>query len=221
MKCGVILYHSNINALYKKRWIDACLDSILAQTYNDFEFYEINYGDDGYSILTNINSHKKYFWNIKMLNYADAMNFILDKAFENCDFVFNINLDDCYQNNRFDVQLKYLKDGYDIVSSDFVYIEEVNNDKDDIIFHMNIKNNIKNHDDIGINLNKKHNVIAHPCVAYSKKFWLNSNNRYDINKVPAEDLDLWIKAFNNNYKFYICDEILLYYRIHTKQSSNI
>lgn len=220
MKCGVILYHSNINTLYKKRWIDTCLTSILSQTYNDFDFYEINYGDDSNSILSTINSHKKYFWNNKMANYADAMNFILDKAFENCNYVFNINLDDYYRNDRFDIQLKYLNEGYDIVSSDFVYIEE-NGDVDNIKLHMNIKENARTYQDIGNCLNRNHNVIAHPCVAYNKNFWMDSNNRYDINKVPVEDLDLWIKSFNNNYKFYICDDVLLYYRIHNKQSSNL
>lgn len=220
MKCGVIIYHSNINSLYKKRWIDACLNSIVNQTYKNFCFYEINYSGLGESVLSEINSHKKFFWNVKLINYADAMNFILDKAFDECDFVFNINLDDYYRTDRFEIQLKYLNDGYDIVSSDFVYIEE-NNDVDNIKLFMNIKRNIKNHNDIGINLNDRHNVIAHPCVAYNKKFWIDSNNRYDISKVPVEDLDLWIKLFNNNYKFYICDENLLYYRIHSKQSSNI
>ena len=56
MKIAVILFHSNIKQLYKQRWIDTCLDSIINQTYNDFTFYEINYGGDGYSVLEN----KKY-----------------------------------------------------------------------------------------------------------------------------------------------------------------
>jgi hypothetical protein len=218
MKKGVILYHNNIQKLYDNRWIDKCIHSMVNQTDNDFTFYELNYNGDSNSVVKN-NSQKLKFWSKKMSNYAEAMNFLLDKSFnDGCDYVFNTNLDDYYALNRISSQLDMmLEQDLDIVSSDFSYIQERKENgisEDVVILFKNIeKNNIKD------NLMKRHNVIAHPSVCYNKRFWLDNNNRYDINKVPQEDLDLWIRSINNGYKFGIHEKVLLYYRIHEKQSS--
>ena len=144
------------------------------------------------------------------------MNFIITKAFEDgCDLVFNTNLDDYYHSDRIEIQSKVITNGnYDIVSSDFCYIEETEDEKDEITKYMNMwqyKDYIKE------NLLAGHNVIAHPSVCYSKNFW--KFNKYDIFKTPAEDLDLWQKTIIKGFKFFIASEILLYYRIHKKQSS--
>ena len=77
--------------------------------------------------------------------------------------------------------------------------------------------NIKSFGDIKTNLDSDHNIIAHPSVAFSKKFWSDELNRYNINNVGREDLDLWKSSINRGYKFYIAEEILLNYRIHGNQ----
>ena len=206
MKVGVVIYHKDIDKIYDSRWVDKCLESIKNQTFSDYQIYEINYAADMDCLI------KANCYQIELSNYAEAMNFIISKAFEDgCDYVFNVNLDDYYHPTRFEKQLEKLKEGYDIVSSDFCYIDEDNN----ITHHKNICK----HGDIKENLLRNHNVIAHPAVAMSKNFW--NSNRYDITKTPQEDLELWKVAIQNGYKFYIIDEELLYYRIHEKQVSNV
>ena len=97
MKKGVIIFHSNIKDIYNSRWISKSVNSMINQSDNDFMFYEINYGDDDESVIPNNCNIEKRFWSIKLSNYAEGMNFILDKAFEDgCDYVFNTNLDDYY-----------------------------------------------------------------------------------------------------------------------------
>lgn len=208
MKACVILYHKNINKIYKKEWIDECINSILYQTYKDYYVYDLNYGGDDFNFssffVKNYKSFKKEF-----NNHVGAMNFLLDKCLEdNFDAVFNINLDDYYDENRFQIQLDKIKEGYDIVSSDFNIYRNKNGDGfelyDSMIFH-----NI----DILNEFNKDNNVIAHPCVCYSRNFILN--NRY-LDEIPREDFNLWKRSINN-YKFYICDKILLNYRVHENQ----
>jgi len=221
MKKGVILYHSNIKSIYKDRWISKSINSMLDQSDNDFTFYEINYGGDDYSVIPENSNIDKKFWSQKLSNYAEAMNFILDEAFnDNCDYIFNTNLDDFYHKDRIKLQTKMITElDYDIVSSDFCYItERINNQifEDPIIEYKNILQ----YGDIKTNLNFKHNVIAHPSVCYNKRFWNDTNNRYDITKTPEEDMDLWIQSINNGYKFGIHKDVLLYYRIHNNQSSN-
>ena len=205
MKIAVILFHSNIKQLYKQRWIDTCLDSIINQTYNDFTFYEINYGGDGYSVLENKKyEQKSKFWNLKKNNHAEAMNFLFDRVSEDdCDLVFNINLDDFYDLRRFEIQIDFAKQGYDITSSDFSY-------NDNLLFDMNVSD----YKDINFILKNHLNIIAHPSVCYSKNFV--KNNRYDSNRIPEEDWDLW-KRTCDKYKFTIINEVLLYYRRHSKQ----
>lgn len=217
MKKGVILYHSNIKHIYKDRWIKKSIESMLNQTDSDLWFYEINYGGDNLCILNDYNVHKK-FWSIKMENYAQAMNFILDASFEdNCDLVFNTNLDDYYRSDRVEMQTKeIITSGYDIVSSDFCYISEDEFENDNIILNMNMKY-YQLH--IRQNLMIDHNVIAHPSVCYNKTFWSEKSNRYDITKTPQEDLDLWKRAINNGFSFKIIPEVLLYYRRHINQVS--
>lgn len=220
MKKGVILFHKNIQKIYDNRWVEKSVNSMINQTINNVTFYEINYGNENYSVIPNNHDIKKYFWSENFINYAESMNFILDKAFnDGCDFVFNTNLDDFYSPNRISNQIDMIiKEDLDIVSSDFCYIEEKNENgiKNDIITkYMDIEKN-----NINIHLNNRHNVIAHPSVCYNKRFWSDSNNRYDIHKTPEEDLDLWIRSINKGYKFGIHNDILLYYRIHNKQISN-
>jgi hypothetical protein len=217
MRKGVILFHSNINGIYKKRWIDECIDSLLNQTDNDFTFYEINYGGDDYSILNGreIKQDKK-FWSSKMENYAEAMNFIIDKAFkDSCDIVFNVNLDDIYQETRIEKQTEFIKKGNDVVSSDFCYIEE-DGGKDKFTTFMLMSRYLQ---DIDNQLEGNHNIIAHPAVAYGKRFWTDGNI-YDTKMVPEEDLELWKKMKRSGYKFYIVPEVLLFYRIHKNQVSH-
>jgi hypothetical protein len=206
MKVGVIFFHGNLFRIHNPDWSRKCIESIKNQTYNDLNFYEINFGDDELQLLPD-----SKFYHIKKKNYADSMNFIINEAFlDGCDYVFNTNIDDIYDPYRIEKQLEYLKIGYDVVSSDFCYIDSIS----EIPFHYM---NITSHGDVMKNLNSDHNVIAHPCVAFSKKFWQDPKNRYDINNIGREDLDLWKSSINRGYRFYITKDILLYYRIHGNQ----
>ena len=218
MKVGVIIYHSNIQKIYEDRWIKKSIESMINQSFSELTFYEVNYSGLNTSILNEYNINKK-FWSVKLENYASAMNFIINEAFKDeCDYVFNTNLDDYYHVDRIKLQLDLI-DKYDILSTDFVYIQEFKNEngeEDKITRLMGIS---KFSDKIGSELSKNHNVIAHPSVCYNKTFW-ESGEKYDISKTPEEDLDLWKRLINKNYRIGILPENLLYYRIHNKQISN-
>ncbi len=220
LKLGVVVFHKNSCQIYKERWIRKSLDTMTNQTVKDLYFYEINYGKDQHSFLRSYGVENLNFYNKEMSNYAEAMNFIISKAFEDgCEYVFNTNLDDFYRLDRVEKELELIQSGdYDIVSSDFCYIRECINksgDDDDMIFkNMNIWRPPEN---IIHYLRNSENIISHPSVCYSKRFW--EGNRYDTSKVPQEDLFLWKESIEKGYKFAIHQEILLYYRIHENQVS--
>lgn len=215
MLCGVILFHKNIDNIYPKSWINKCLNSIYSQTYQKFTIFELNYGNDNHSIVIDKTKYKYYYWNEEMSNHVYAMNFLLDKAFNeyNYDIIFNINLDDYYDITRFEKQISsIINDKYDIVSSDFRLFEEGN----DILQKIEVGSKYNTTDLINNMLSKNKNIFAHPCVAYSKRFWLKMKE-YSVNDIPIEDMKLWQLALKNGMLFKIIPEFLLYHRLHNNQ----
>ena len=212
MKKGVIFFHSNIQQLYPKRWVDKCINSIIHQRERDFKIYEINYGGDDHSVFDGIaHDQEGEFHSKKFSNHAEAMNFIIDRAFsDGCDVVFNTNLDDFYTPDRIEKQMIEIKNGVDLVSSNMCYFEE-RDGTDTTLKYINffemgsIEKSI-----IGGN-----NVIAHPIVAFSKNFW--ASNRYVPSEVPLEDFLLWKRAASNGVKISIVNDYLLNYRLHSSQ----
>lgn len=183
------------------------------QSFQPLYFYEVNYGDCDTQFV-----QESRFFNKNFDNHSIAMNYIISKAFDDgCDFVFNTNMDDFYDPYRVEEQLPHLKSGNDIVSSDFFTID------DELCFDNPSSGNILSYENLSSrgsirgNLVVNHNVIAHPSVSYSRRFWEDENNRYGKNDIPEEDLILWRKSIHNSYNFFIVPEPLFYYRKHSNQ----
>lgn len=214
MKIGVIFFHKNIETIYKKEWVGKSIRSMLNQSYSDFVIYELNYGGSEESIISKYNPTQVHnFFSLNLENHGHAMNYILDEAFsDGCDYVFNTNLDDYYSRFRIQIQLNSFSDAVDIISSNFYHITEIDG-VDSIIRSLYVS---QYQDSIEKELiEKSHNFIAHPAVAFSKNFW--EKNRYNPSEIPLEDLKLWQRAYVNGSKFKIVDDFLLHYRLHGNQ----
>lgn len=215
MKVGVIIYHKDILDIYKLRWIDRCMESIQAQTFKNFKVFELCYSDNRLRFYKHYNPYKYYC--VKMDNHIHAMNFLLDEAFKECDVVFNVNLDDYYDPKRFELQLEAIKEGYDLVSSNFQLIKEdlENENEDKLLTRMVF------HDwDIKAEQDKNHNILAHPVICYTKGFW-ERNKPYNTDELGFEDFSMWKKAVANGEKIKILEDILLYYRLSDKQTGRV
>jgi len=193
-KIGVICYHKNL-LQYPVKWIEDFKQSILTQTFSDFVMIEVCYGGEG-RIFDGV------FIKIDLETHADAMNHALNHAFYelHCDYVFNTNIDDIYEITRFETQLKFTE--YDIVSSNFSLF----NDSGVFLTHRFEKVNIERE------LQEDHNIICHPVVMYSRKFW--NGNFYDSSQIPREDLELWKRSISD-YKYIILPDVLCFHREHT------
>lgn len=207
MRVGVVFYHKNIRNIYDWRWIQKCVYSIINQTHSDLLIYELNYGLDNFSILNELKIKRDFnFYNRNFNNHAEAINFLFEESLNHdVDVLFNTNMDDYYELNRIECQLRKIEEGYDVVSSNFKHIDTNDN---------SIRNMAMNHLDIKDELKKEHNLIAHPSVCWSKKFM--KKNKYDPTEIPREDLRLWQRT-QKGFKFYICEEYLLNYRVHNNQ----
>lgn len=200
----LICYHKNADVIYPKKWVDEYRESILNQTYKDFIIYELCYGEDGYRIFDN-----SEYENIIMPSFVHAMNFLIEKALKNGAIaVANSNIDDWYDKKRLEVQLPFIEQGFDIISSNFALIK---NDKE-ILRH-------QFHElDIYGELKRDNNIIAHPSVVYSKRFW--NYHRYLPNQIPREDMLLWKRAIAGGTRIKIVKECLLYHRVHENSVCN-
>lgn len=206
-RIALLCYHKNAEQLYKPEWIEEYRHSILNQTYKDFAIYEQNYGGDNFRIFEN-----SYFESVEMPTFVHALNYLLDRCFSSgYDYVFNTNVDDTFPPLRIEFQLPYLEAGYDIVSTNFALFRDYQLIKYQKFDELNI----------GEELHKDHNIICHPVVAYSKKFW--QSNRYVPEEMKTEDLLLWKRAIASGSRFIILKECLLFHRLHNQsicQSDN-
>lgn len=226
MKVGVIIFHKNIFEIYRKRWVHRCLETIKNQTFQDFKVFELCYSDTKEQLWEN-----SVYYHKPMENHIFAMNFLLDEAFKTCDVVFNVNLDDCYNVNRFRSQLDEVNKGSSLVGSNFQLIMERNqfienqiikkvftidpDDNCDVLMNTKIVYGL----DAGEEQRKNHNILAHPVICYTKGFW-ERNKYYKVDEIGYEDFNMWKKATANSEKISIVNETLLYYRISSQQISS-
>jgi hypothetical protein len=194
-KAAVLVYHKNIFSLYPKEWIEKFKQSIRNQTHKDFDILELNYGGGQERIF-----EESKFESIAMPTFPHAMNYLFEKA-KDYDVVFNTNCDDYYSENRFEVQIREIKKGFDVVSSNFSLVK---NDKITHTHQFHLR-------DIKKELTRDHNVICHPVLAYSKRFV--QNEKYSPDLIPFEDMKLWQQTIHK-YKYIILPEVLCFHRLH-------
>ena len=232
-KHAVIFYHKNLKKIYKDRWIKKCVDSVLNQTFQEFDILEVNYGNENVSLVDYYNydmgDRKYYFFKQNFITHTEAMLFLLNKCFMEMDYdvVYNTNLDDYYSLDRFKVQNKCVEDGYMLCSSLMNYIREDKEgvDKEEMKWKAETYSMYCDDNDEYININeiknqlkKDHNVINHSCVCYTRNFWY-SHDKYDNllryrDDKPFEDLSLWQRATNIHDNITIINQPLIEYRLH-------
>lgn len=204
-KAAVIIFHKNIQN-YPEKWVNDCICSIKNQTYKDFDVFEVDYGDTWTQVYKG-----SHFESTKFDNHADAHNFLLDKVFSlDYDCAFNVNIDDVYAVNRFERQIACIEEGYDVVSSNYYNMDE---NGDTIKAMLMSDKNIENE------MMYNHNIIAHPSVCYSRKFWTTCT-KLKGDEIPLDDFKLWKRSIDSReYKFLILPDYLLYYRVHENKVS--
>lgn len=205
MKVALMAYHRNVFKNYPQKWIDKHVQTVTGQTYRNFDIYEVDYGGDGNRIFEQSNYSSE-----KFATFVHTMNYLLDHLFNDLkyDVVGNLNVDDYYDLRRLEVQLPWIKMGYHIISSNYFLVRN-----DAITHRMNFdKRNIMSE------LLRGNNIVAHPSILYTKYFW--KKMRYDPDEIPAEDMQMWMRALNAGFSIKIVPECLLYYRIHANSVCN-
>lgn len=205
MKAAVIIFHKNVDNYVRPEWLKKCYDTIRNQTYKDFDVFELDYGG------THRQTYEgSIFMSEAMPTHAHAQNYLLDGVFgEDYDCCFNVNIDDYYALGRFENQLKYIEQGYDVVSSNF-YRFYGDGAWQSLEFH--------NKDIQHEAFQRNHNIIAHPVVCYARKFW-EAGDKLNPAEIPADDFALWKRSYQRGARFIISPDFLLWQRIHENNVS--
>jgi glycosyltransferase involved in cell wall biosynthesis len=194
------------------RFIAHAIESVLAQTWQDFELIVINDG----STDTTLEIAEKYaaqdgrvkVYTQPNLGFAETLHRGFQLAAS--DWVFRMDADDLMRPNRLERQLAFIAEHPELsVASSLVrHIDNngrvIGKDNSRLFTHEAIEKLVAANELIG---------FCHPAVAlrksavqavggYRKQFW------------PAEDIDLWSRLAEHGYKMLVQPEYLLDYRMH-------
>lgn len=192
------------------QYLAEAIDSILAQTFADFELIIVDDGstDNSLQVLRN---YQKRDARIRLIarenrNLATTLNDIIDLA--RGKWIARMDQDDIALPHRFERQLEWLKEtGADISGS---WVQRFGSSDKRLV-------RLRQTDE-AIKMEMLFcSPFAHPTVMM--RTVLVKQLRYDSAWEKAEDYDLWQRAAEAGWKMTNVPEVLLLYRVHTAQIS--
>jgi glycosyltransferase involved in cell wall biosynthesis len=191
-------------------WLSQSIDSILNQTFSDFEFIIINDNPEYKEGKDLLCEYQKKDKRIKLI--FNELNIGLTKslnkglAIANGEYIARMDADDVSLPERFGKQLALFKchQEVDICGSNARLIGE----KKGIIKCP------QNTDQIYFFLG---NCIVHSTVMMKREV---ADLKYNESCWAAQDFELWFRAQQSGFTFYNIQEVLLLYRINANQITN-
>lgn len=195
-----------------EKTLDASINSILKQTYKNFDLFLVDDGsrDNSHDIAVKKakeDSRIILIHNLKNGGISKSLNKIIFDL--KTDYIARMDADDQAYKNRFEIQINFLEKNKDIS----ILGTNVDYFKDNKFLgssNLPLSNNL-----IKDQLSK-FNVIIHPSVIMRTKF-LKDIGGYNFFFTNAQDYDLWLRA-RKKYSFANIEEKLLRYNITEKKS---
>ena len=194
-----------------EKYISEAIESILNQTYTNFEFLIFDDASTDKSVQI-INSFKdkriQLITKPQNTGYTNSLNMGLTMA--KGEYIARMDSDDISKLNRLETQLNFMENNKDIAVCGSWF---------NILGSENIIKHPVYHDEIKMAL-LKYCSIGHPTVMIRNSFLKTHQLSYNPQMEPAEDYDLWVRISKTG-KLHNLDEILLFYRLHSNQISNL
>lgn len=208
---------SVILSIYNHRtYINECIQSILDQSYKDWELIIIDDGstDNSYEELKRfeqIDNRIILVKNQKNQGLPKSLNYGI--SLSNGEFIIRVDADDICIKDRFEILIKNItkkeNSNIDVLGSNAYFVNKENK----IIGQSSMPINFE---DFKKEIYKR-NPFIHSSVIIRKSF-LSKNNLYDKKFIKAQDYDLWLRGYKyNNYKN--LEKILLNYRFLNSKDS--
>lgn len=204
-----------------EEYIQESLESILNQTYRNFEvfcIYDNGTEDSSPAILkkmANIDDRIKIVNLKEKRGLVQALNHGI--SISTGEYIARADSDDICMKNRFEEQVKYFEENYqiDIIGTYIDVIGDVDEfQKKDIKEYFNYKLDILNNErDI-----LDRTIIAHPTVMMKKNIF-DKLKGYNESYKEAEDYELWLRAVENGFKIGNVNQELVKYRVYQNSKS--
>ena len=202
---------SVIMSTYKEeeKYLRAAIESVLNQTYKDFEFIIILDNPDN---TVHISIIEEYAFNDKRIRfYKNEANLGLTKSLNKGlslakgRYICRMDADDISENNRIEIQKKYLEENnYDLIGGITQIVDENNNAIYSIKRIPTDFSKIKK-------IIKYNQCIAHPTWLGKKEIFDNLNGYREI--PLCEDYDFTLRAILKGYAISNINEQVLKYRM--------
>lgn len=194
-------------------YLSTAIDSILNQTYTDFEFLIIDDGSTDNS-LSIIKQYQQKDDRIRIIvnDTNKGLVYSLNTGFDQArgKYIARMDADDISVPNRFQMQVDFMEQHPHI---------SVLGTQIKIIGNSYIPRRPTDHFDIKTEMLYWNN-IAHPTVFIRKKDLVDKKLVFRKDYFPAEDYKLWIDAIESGLKLASLHQVGLEYRIHETQISS-
>ena len=197
-------------AYNSENYIREAIDSILNQTYGDFEFVIVDdCSTDGTWEI--IKEYAKKDKRIKPLRNKknSGVTVSLNNGLKKCsgEIIARMDSDDISTADRFEKQIK-LMDKYDVVGANIIFIDENGKRFGKRKYSNDISGVIR-----------LESPLAHPTVMFRKEL-VDKYGGYDEGYSNSQDYDLWLRFYSKNARIKNIDKYLLKYRIHLHSVKN-
>ena len=210
---------SVIMSVYREpiEWIDASINSILEQTFKDFEFIIVDDNPESEELRQYLNIKARsdnrivLITNHHNIGLTKSLNVALSKA--NGEYIARMDADDIASPNRFSKQVVYLENNSEksIVHCNYSLIDEKNTI---------IKQKYHSFKNFSLSYSVWNNPIAHSTVMFKTSLSSVRTPLYNEDYKSAQDYELWAFLFlHTNVEIGYIDEVLLNYRISGNQVS--
>jgi len=199
-----------------ERYLKEAVESVLHQTFQDYEFLIVNDGStDGTPQL--LEEHRRNDSRIKIINQANsgivmALNRGLFAA--QGDWIFRMDGDNVARSHRFSAQLKALEKNHRLVLIGG-WCQQINADG----VPLKIDRYPSDHKSLVRRLERGRFFFPHPGACFRKDVVLKLGG-YRERFRHAEDYDLWLRLIGHG-EFGCCSEVLLDLRKHGANISNM
>tara|TARA_Y100000310_G_scaffold25020_1_gene23971 strand:+ start:3460 stop:4431 length:972 start_codon:yes stop_codon:yes gene_type:complete len=189
------------------KWITESIDSILNQTFSDFEFIIINDNPKRKELQEFLEKYKKQdkrillIKNKQNIGLTKSLNKGLRKA--KGKYIARMDADDISLPKRFQIQYDYLEKHGDIflIGGGLIQMDKDKKNPRDVFQPIGICKIKK--------ILKKRNCIYHPTIMFRNRTWL----KYREKMLYVEDYDLYLRLIAKGLKLENLKETLLKYRV--------
>lgn len=195
-------------------YVAGSIESILNQTYSDFEFIIINDGatDNSLSIISSFTDERiRIINNSKNIGLVESLNKGID--FARGKYIARMDADDISLPNRFKQQVNYLEHNPS-ASVLATRVALINADGELTGYWGDDTEFVKS--DLIRKGTAFTNRIAHPSVMVRAD--LLKKYKYNNYQKGSEDWDLWLRILADKHQIHKLDEVLLHYRIHQEST---